>query len=195
MKRSVLKGILLLIIFTLCISLLVACDDTEEKEDKLKGINSTISCIDGIKSSEYTLKVMAGENEVYLENTAYTIDGDSVSTSTAIKKFNSDMWADSDYVTSEASGSIGLEELKGELHYGLKLVESDIVDFEEQVRGETVTYTFKLNDASLLLNLEQSSLTDSVQVEVVALNGKLNQLTIVYEYEGYSIESKYTINY
>ncbi len=194
MKRSVLKNLLLILVLTLSISLLVACDDKNPTpKDKYEAINNAFVNCDGINSVEYTLKVKAGEGEVYNEKTSYTVDGEEVSFISKVEKFNPDMWSD-ELISSEDSGTISLESLNGKLYKGLKLSDEFVENFLKTATEGGMLYTFELKDASIMLNL-QKALTENAKVTIEVAGEKVNNLTIEYNYDGYSVESKYIVNY
>lgn len=195
MKRSALRTLLLILVITLSISLLAACGDgtVNEKKDIYEVINNAFANNEGITKVDYTLKIKAGESEVYNEKTSYTVDGEEVSFVSNVEKFNSDMWSD-DLDKSENSGTITLEELKNKLYSGLKLSDKLVENFLETMTEEGMVFTFELNDASLMLNLNKQ-LSENAKVTVEVEEEKIQNLTIEYEYDGYSVESKYIINY
>lgn len=197
MKKSVLAVVIILTL-VLGFSLLSACGDTnttEKEKGKYDDINSALASYDGVSEVKHTLVVKAGDNEVHSEKTSYTVDGDNARYASEVKTFNSDMWSDGDYTTEEESGSISLAEVKGKLYQGLKLSDEIIVGFEEIVEEESIKYTFELKDKSIMFKGDSAKLESEIKVVIEAVAGKIKSLTMEYLYEGYSVESKYTIKY
>lgn len=197
MKKRLLTVVIILTLI-LSFSILSACNskNTPNKEKgKYDDINSALASYDGVSEVKYTLVVKAGDNEVHSEKTSYTVDGDNAQYVSEIKTFNTDMWSESDYTQEEKSGSISLTEVKSKLHQGLKLSDEIIANFEENVTEESINYTFELKDKSIMFKGDSTKLEGEIKVVIEASVGKIKSLTIEYLYDGYSVESKYTIKY
>lgn len=192
MKKNILT--ILLVLSVLAISLFVGC--TIEKEDNyLSQINEALKTTKTSKGAVFALDVKSNGNAVTQENTSYSVNGEEVSFSATTTKPNPDLFGDK-LVTDTAKGTIIKADYLSKLYYSTTLTENDIDGKINHVTiGEAQTvYTFSVKNASLFLNVESSEVSD-LRASIKVSGDRLVEIELNYSYKGYTVKSKYTINY
>lgn len=192
MKKNILA--ILLVLSILVISLLVGCTTENATDNHLAEISEILKSTNSSNGAIFTLDIKSNGNTVSQENTTYSVNGGEVNYTTTVSKPNPDLFGDK-LVTESGEGTITKAEYFTKLYYSLALSEQDLDGkIEVNVSDSITTYKFKLKNVGLFIDAEQSEVRDLI-VSLKKSGNQLTEIELNYNYKGYIVNTKYTINY